>query len=79
MPDSRNSRQGLIRRFALKAFQNDRFTWDWFPLRPRPSYALRNREEIEESMTRTTRLKNTTINHIKKILNQETDLPKRNE
>ena len=79
LEELRSRRSGLVRKFALKTFQNTRFTWDWFPSRPQPSYSLRNREEIEEITARTTRLKNAPINHMRKILNKETDLPNRTE
>lgn len=70
-------RAELTRKFAIKAYSNERFTHDWFPKKQEIGYGLQRREEIEEKKLNMRRLQNAPVNHLIRSLNREEELPER--
>ena len=65
----------LQRNFALKAYTNPRFSDDWFLVRERVDYTLRRRNAIKERRTGSERLRRSPIDSMRRILNNEEELP----
>ena len=67
----------LLRKFALKTYTNQRFTHEWFPERRDTGYSLRRLATVEERRPGSERLKRAPIDAMRRVLNNETELPDR--
>lgn len=72
-------RNDLVKNFAIKAYQSERFGYSWFPPRQLPQYNLRRRNLIHEENTNCYRLKKSPIFAMRALLNDQENLPERNE
>ena len=70
IPKLHDRRETLVKNFAIKAANSNRFSDGWFPRKPNTNHNTRNPHKYLETKARTERMRKNPINNMRTILNK---------